>query len=526
MKTLRYISVAALSAALFYGCGKGSKSGDAADSVAADTAAVVEEPVEALPDTAYASAEKVNARVTVIDTLTDGTVPPGSRFYELAKGSVLTFRNDPQRNAAFGGRVKGTPSEIVVDWTFTTQTDNRDTGVGHWGGGTGWTGQPLYVQWPDSCVKAFRAEGVVNADFNGREIIFGSLASRLYFVNFETGKATREPVDVGNPIKGTPSVDPTFNGNVYVGQGVPAQRPFGALVVDLHSNKVTDVVPEDPRALRHWGAYDSSPVRLGNFVFRPGENGILYKYMVAPGRLIPHSTLNYTVGGAAPGMECSMAVYRNYGYVGDNHGHVLCVNLSTMKPVWYYALGDDIDASPVLTVEDGAPYVYFSCEVDRRGDGDARFVKLNALNGDEVWVNATPARKRNADGKHFDGGFYASPLPGIGDCSDLIFTNCVLNTSGSNGRFMAIDRKTGKTVYTTPLKIYSWSSPVGFLNENNKMFVVTADGAGNIYLIEGRSGKILVTKSVGNNFESSPVVIGNSLVVGSRGNSIFKLSIK
>ena len=69
MKTLRYISVAALSAALFYGCGKGSKSGDAADSVAADTAAVVEEPVEALPDTAYASAEKVNARVTVIDTL-------------------------------------------------------------------------------------------------------------------------------------------------------------------------------------------------------------------------------------------------------------------------------------------------------------------------------------------------------------------------------------------------------------------------------------------------------------------------
>ena len=143
-----------------------------------------------------------------------------------------------------------------------------------------------------------------------------------------------------------------------------------------------------------------------------------------------------------------------------------------------------------------------------------------------MWVNATPARKRNADGKHFDGGFYASPLPGIGDCSDLIFTNCVLNTSGSNGRFMAIDRKTGKTVYTTPLKIYSWSSPVGFLNENNKMFVVTTDGAGNIYLIEGRSGKILVTKSVGNNFESSPVVIGNSLVVGSRGNSIFKLSIK
>ena len=191
MNRILFLTAAALGATLLNSCGNGNKSNTAADSLSADTVPAPEVPVEALPDTTYASADKVNARVTVIDTVTDPTVPPGSRLYELAEGNVLTFRNDPQRNAAFNGRVTGTPSDIVTDWTFTTQTDNRDTGVGHWGGGTGWTGQPLYVQWPDSCVKAFRAQGVVNAGFDGKEIIFGSLASRLYFVNPQTGTHRR-----------------------------------------------------------------------------------------------------------------------------------------------------------------------------------------------------------------------------------------------------------------------------------------------------------------------------------------------
>ncbi|MDE6324762.1 MAG: PQQ-like beta-propeller repeat protein [Duncaniella sp.] len=143
-----------------------------------------------------------------------------------------------------------------------------------------------------------------------------------------------------------------------------------------------------------------------------------------------------------------------------------------------------------------------------------------------MWKNEIVAYRANINKNHFDGGYYASPLPGSGNCADMIFANCVLNTRGQNGRFVALDRATGDTLYSVPLKCYAWSSPVGFLNERGEMFVFTADCAGNVYIIDGKTGEITYTARVGNNFESSPVVVGSSVVVGSRGDTIFKMTLK
>lgn len=509
-------------------CGSSTSNSGAAASdsaeVAADTVPAVE-TVKPLPDTMYSSASAVKFSVTRLDTVSPMAVDNLTDLYADAPGA-FTFRKGMTRQADFGGHVTGNPSEVVVDWTFVTGTDNRSTGFGSWGGGTGWTGQPLYVEWPDSTIARFKAAGQLTADFGRREVIVGSLAGRVYFINYETGKSSREAIPVGNPIKGTISLDPTLNGNLYVGHGVPAERPFGAVVIDLNAHQVVDVFGEDPRAQRRWGAYDSSALRLGQFVFRPGENGTFYKLNVAPGRVSIHSTLRYTVNGAAPGIESSMSIYRNYGFIADNAGNILGVNLDTMKPVWLYRLGDDIDASMTLEIEDGVPYLYVGCEVDKQGTGTANLVKLNALDGKEMWLNRIPARRANVGEKHFDGGYYGTVLPGTGDCSDLIFANCVLNTDGQNGVFAAFKRSTGETVYTTRLKYYSWSSPVGFLNEEGKLTVFTADCSGNVYLISPRDGNIIFSKRIGNNFESSPVVTGNTLILGSRGDKIYRMSIK
>jgi outer membrane protein assembly factor BamB len=348
----------------------------------------------------------------------------------------------------------------------------------------------------------------------------------LYFIDFETGKPSRDAIDVGNPIKGSVSLDPTLNGNLYVGQGVPFKRPFGHMVVDLHKGAISKLVPEDNKAKRRWGAFDSSPLRVDRFLFWPGENGTLYKYTCAEGDLIPHSTMRYTRNGTAPGMEASISVYRNYGYTADNHGNIVCTNLNTMQPVWCFDNGDDTDATIVVCEEDGSPFVYIGNEVDRKPAGPAYFRKLNALTGKLIWELSSPGRRADIGEKHFDGGYYASPLPGKGNCSELIFSNCVANLKGQNGDFVAINRKTGEVAYRVKLALYAWSSPVGFLNENDEMFIFTGDTQGNVYLINGIDGKVLCQKKVGNNFESSPVVIGNQVVVGSRGNSIYKMTIK
>ena len=58
---------------------------------------------------------------------------------------ILTFRGAPTRETPFAGKITGTPSVVTVDWEF-----NTGSGVtSRWGGGSGWTGQPLYVNWTE-----------------------------------------------------------------------------------------------------------------------------------------------------------------------------------------------------------------------------------------------------------------------------------------------------------------------------------------------------------------------------------------
>ena len=483
------------------------------------------EEKKALPDTTYISTTLIRYKVEQLDTLTDSKISDYDDIYNNTPG-IFTFRGNMQRNADYGGRVNGRPDTIIVDWRYKTAMTAPDTTIIEWGGGSGWTGQPVYVHWPDSITTSLKDAGKANKDFTGYEIIIGSLCHMLYFIDLQTGKESRKAIDVGNPIKGSISLDPTLNGNLYVGQGVPSRKPFGHMIVDIEKGAISKFIPQDRKAQRSWGAFDSSPLRVDKFLFWPSENGTLYKYLCTDNGISLHSTLRYTRNGRAPGMEASISVYRNYGYTADNHGNIICTNLDTMHPVWCFDNGDDTDATIVVCEEDGTPYIYIGNEVDRKPEGPAYFRKLNAMTGELVWELALPALRANVGEKHFDGGYYASPLPGKGNCSGLIFSNCVANTDNQNGDFVAIKRSTGEVAYKIRLSHYAWSSPVGFTNENDEMFIFTGDTKGNVYLINGVNGKVICSKNVGINFESSPIVIGNQVVIGSRGNSIYKMSIR
>lgn len=501
---------------------KGKSSSDAmtesADSTMITDDVIIKHEMTRLPDTTLESARVIRFQ---IDTK-DNDIPPMlsslDDLYQDAPG-VFTFRKGVYRQADFGGKIDGTPTGFEVVWTFDTKYK------GDWGGGSGWTGQPLYVEWPDSIRQRFVKSGMMDAQSSAKEIMVGSLNGNVYFIDYESGKESRRPIDVGNPVKGTISLDPTLNGNLYVGHGVPDNEPFGQITVNVFKNQITSTFPRDPKAQRAWGAYDSSALRIGQFVYRPGENGSIYKWYVGDVKPKLQSVLRYTVNGYAPGVESSMAAYSNYGYIADNHGNIVCFNLDNLKPVWCYKLGDDIDSSIVLIVEDNHPYIYTGCEIDRQVAGSAKYIKLDAVTGEKQWLLKVDGLRREDGSKHFDGGFYSTALPGTADCDSLLFINCVLNTHGNNGQFMAINRNTGKVVYTTPTRYYAWSSPVGFVNESGKMYVVTGDCLGRLYLIDGATGKIIADKTVGYNFESSPVVHGDNLVVGSRGTKIFKVRV-
>lgn len=129
------------------------------------------------------------------DTTSDGHISSLTDLYATAPGT-FTFRQGPLRQADFGGRITGRPSEFIVDWTFHTQEDYTETSVGSWGGGTGWTGQPLYVEWPDSILGAMKKSGAVNRDFSGK---------RLWSALFSEASISSITLPVKPPVRQSPS---------------------------------------------------------------------------------------------------------------------------------------------------------------------------------------------------------------------------------------------------------------------------------------------------------------------------------
>lgn len=481
--------------------------------------------IEHHPDTVFSSVKKL--KTIKVDTFlrdVNGKIEDFNNKYASVDG-ILTFRGDPSRETSFTGKVKGKPSKVIVDWVF-------HTGEGvtpRWGGGSGWTGQPLYVNWTDKQVKRIKASASKHLypEFSNQEIIIGSLAGKVFFIDFNTGKASRKPYNVKNPIKGTASIDPSMNGNIFVGQGIPDSRPFGAIVFNLYNHKEISFFKEDRNAWRAWGAYDSSPIAVGQFIFRPGENGTIYKLYSDGDSIITHSTLRYRNGKGGGGIESSMAIHRNYGYFADNEGFIICINLNNLKPVWVHHNYDDTDATIVATEENGVPFIYTGCEIDSQGpNGFCWFTKLNGLTGEVVWSTKIEGKCLNVGEKKIEGGMFSTPLIGHGDCEGLIFSNFCVHKPGYLGEFIAFDRNNGKIIYRNKLKQYSWTSPIALYNEQNEMFVFTGDTSGNVYLFQGKTGDLLYTSHIGNNFESSPIVIGNKVICGSRGTQIYKMSVE
>ena len=148
-KFLRHFLTSCACATLVASCASGSK--DGADSNQANDASVdstacvmtTDEPIiMAYPDTMLSSVKQVNFRVDTFLNDISGSLLQLTDCYEKAPG-ILTFRGAPTRNMPFSGRVKGTPSNVSVEWVFKTDVDTTRTDYGVWGGGTGWTGQPL-----------------------------------------------------------------------------------------------------------------------------------------------------------------------------------------------------------------------------------------------------------------------------------------------------------------------------------------------------------------------------------------------
>ena len=448
---------------------------------------------------------------------------------------ILTFRGGPHRDFAAKGNIKYKPTKIVNEWVFYTQ---RDTSKGYknrsWGGGAGWTGQASIVQWPDSMKQKFKyldAKYKKQSEF--KEVIIGSLAKQVYFIDLESGKASRKSIATTNPIKGSVSIRPGEIPLLFVGQGIPVKGNCAMMIFDLNNHKtLLHRTGKEIFAPRGWTAFDSSPLvdEENNTLYSPGENGLIYQQMLDFSRADsipkPNRFKYKTDKSRRYGIESSMAVCRNLAYVTDNDGNLICVDLQKNKPVWSYFVDDDTDASVVIEEEYGKPFVYTGNEVDLQGNsGYSYFRKFDGFNGHIEWERKFKCYSER--GKNpVNGGMLATPLLGKHKAKDLIIISMAHYPKKYEGEIIALNKKTGKIVYRYSLKSFSWSSPLDLYDEFGNMYIFTADSDGYVYLIDGSNGKLLDSRIMSVNFEASPVAWDNKIVLAGRGNKIFCFSIE
>lgn len=453
------------------------------------------------------------------------------RYTELE--GIVTFRGDNFRSGAAYGTAAVSSKTLTKVWSKST-SGLSDTDGTYWSG-SGWTGQPLIVKWPEATRKNISAmydwarekEGLV-------EVIYATLDGHVYFYELTSGEYTRDPLNLGFNYKGAGALDPRGYPILYVGSGVDSVNGRSRVkVVNLIDNSVMfEFGHNETFANRGWHMFDSSPLVSAETdqLIYPGENGILYiihlntKYNEQTGELSvdPDNIVKWKYNGTRSGsrywlgVESSAAIINNYIFLADNGGNLMCLDLNTLELVWVQDVLDDTNCSPVVDVEDGHPYIYISTSFHygwrSYSTAEIPIFKIDAETGEIVWRTDYTCYTV----QDLSGGVQGTIAVGKNKLSDMIFVPVARTPGASSGTLAALKKDTGEVVWEKETSMYSWSSPVDFYDADGNGYLLYCNSGFNMFLIDGKTGEQLDYMNLGGNIEASPAMYGNYAVVGTR----------
>ena len=454
---------------------------------------------------------------------------------------VTAFRGNNYRDSASFGERTVSQKKLEIVWT---QPLGAISAHGSYWPGSGWTGQPLLVHWPEDTRNLMN----INQEMKSKdlvEVIYPVLDGNIYFLDLETGKPTRNKIEIGYPIKGTAMVDPRGYPVLYTGMGINENNgkftEYKYRIINLLNQKeLYTIFGRDEMAFRGWGATDSSALldKKTDTLLSLGENGLVYKVKLNTKFDKQAGTLTMAPNltkyryrspySDEQGIESSPAIYKNYMYFNDNGGTLQCLDLNTMKPVWIYNTEDDTDSTTVIEETSDGVFLYTANQVDKRGENgknktaNCEIRKFNALTGELIWQKDYQCLYNY----YINGGALATPVVGKDDISDIVIYSICFTGTNQDGILVALNKKTGEEVWKKKLPAYSWSSPLDFKSSDGKTYVVYCDFAGWMHLIDPVDGKTLHSISLGGNVESSPSIYNDMIVVGSYAKKIFGIKIK
>ena len=455
---------------------------------------------------------------------------------------IISFRGNNFRDSASYGYAEMNQYSLTKKWS--QNTDGLTYGSATWTG-SGWTGQPLITKWPKETRIHMNMYDWAKEKEELVEVIYACMDGYIYFMELESGQATRDKLYLGYTFKGSGALDPRGYPIMYVGAGYDSNRGTArSFIVNLLDCSVMyEFGNNDPFSIRGSLSYfDASAVvdAETDTLIYPGENGILYlvklntNYNEEAGTLSinPDQVVKWRYSGTRTnyssywvGMETSPAVYKGYLFTADNGGNLMCINLNTLELVWVQDILDDSNSTPVLSVENGKLYLYVSTSfhLGWRSSYTANVPiwKIDAETGEILWQVDYECYSQEG----VSGGVQSTIAMGKHTLSDYIYVT-VSKTGGSqSGVLVCINKYTGEKVWEHE-SAYAWSSPVCVYNSDGSGKVIYCDSAGNMYLLNAETGEVHSTCSLSDGvIEASPAVYKNYAVVGTRNCKIWGIEL-
>lgn len=445
----------------------------------------------------------------------------GSKYTQLE--GIVTFRGNNYRTGATYG------TSVVENKTLENIWTKSVGSLGGWGG-CGWTGQPQVVRWDNETKNLMNIYPEKKAKDGLIEVIYATLDGKVYFYDLEDGTPTRDAVRVGMNFKGAGALDPRGYPLLYLGSGLyNGGRSPGIHILNLIDGKIIyEQSGSDSFNRRGWGAFDSSPLVCAeaDTLIWGGENGVIYtiklntKYDKKAGTISVDpknvAKARYTTSrGRTLGFESSIVAVGEYLYMADNGGMLFCINANTMELIWAQDVRDDINATPAFEWgEDGKGYIYVGTSMEY-GGGNSYIFKIDAESGKIVWERKY---ERITKDSHVSGGILGSPIIGKKgtDLEGLIIYPVGKTNYSGAGILVALDTKTGKTVWQKDMYSYAWSSPTAIYTENGGAYVLSGVAQGTLYLLDPKTGDTIHDINLAGTIESSPVVFENNIILGTR----------
>ena len=471
---------------------------------------------------------------------------PAGENYTTRPYGVMTYRGDAfRRNAAVG--TVGDISAMTLKWTAEAGSVKGSSSTYY---GIGWTGQPAIIKWSKE-VRA--ATNMVEDKKNTaalKEVIVAGLDGYIYFLDLADGQPTRQTINLGYPMKGTPSLHPLGYPIMTVGQYARKMAKgtgsIGLRFYDLLTQKEVYMIDgldgKQDRPYYSVGQFDTSALidPASDTLITAGTNGMVYltklntafDYNKGTIDINPTSIVmkSRTKGQANKNtaVESSVAMYQHYLFYADMDGILRCVDTSSLETLWAVDTGDAVQAAISLDMdEEGQLWLYTANTLQNRSKGSCDIRRFNAATGEESWALSVDSVKKAKNEKV--SGAMASAVIGEHELDGLVYyalsnvsesgAKSIFGDSASacEGVLLALEKTSGRIMWARELESYAYASPVAVYSEAGRGWIIQPSADGTITLLDGLTGNVLNTLKVEGTIEGSPAVYGSTMVIGTTG---------